>query len=208
MRYGGVMVNGIFDNIVDSIQSELASYAFVGREVIVPWLQRLLVKLPRKVAHEQGERGPCEVAHVANGAKSRCAGQASIRCAACRRRSCLPHAFVSCQADALCWECVAAQVSARGGHQPHDPRQQQAPPPAVKRGPANSEIEEALMSLKIERGASRDEMKRSYRALLAKLHPDRPGTPAAKAKRESQFKKVRAAFDLLTGPGGPYHEPS
>src|SRR5215831_9466258 len=49
--------------------------------------------------------------------------------------------------------------------------------------------------LGLSRGASADEIKKSYRKLASKLHPDKnPGNKAA----ESQFKEVNRAHEVLS----------
>ena len=47
--------------------------------------------------------------------------------------------------------------------------------------------------LEVPRGASAEEIKKSYRELARKLHPDKNPSEAAAAK----FKKVSAAFAVL-----------
>src|SRR6185437_8326898 len=49
--------------------------------------------------------------------------------------------------------------------------------------------------LGVKRGASDDEIKKAYRKLARKFHPDlNPGDKAA----ESQFKQLQAAYDVLS----------
>ncbi|MED6306596.1 MAG: DnaJ domain-containing protein, partial [Planctomycetota bacterium] len=52
-------------------------------------------------------------------------------------------------------------------------------------------------TLSIERTASQDEIKRSYRRLAMKYHPDRnPDDPEA----EGRFKEATAAYEVLSDP--------
>jgi DnaJ-class molecular chaperone len=52
-------------------------------------------------------------------------------------------------------------------------------------------------TLNVDRGASGDEIKRAYRKLAKKLHPDlNPGNKAVELK----FKEVQGAYDLLSDP--------
>ena len=51
--------------------------------------------------------------------------------------------------------------------------------------------------LEVERGASQEEIKRSFRKLAMKYHPDRnPGDDAA----ERSFKELNEAYEVLSDP--------
>ena len=50
-------------------------------------------------------------------------------------------------------------------------------------------------TLGVSRNANKDDIKRAYRRLVQKYHPDRnPGNKAA----EEKFKQVREAYDVLS----------
>src|SRR5262247_4478270 len=58
-------------------------------------------------------------------------------------------------------------------------------------------MKDPYQTLQVDRKASQDEIKKSYRRLAKKLHPDlNPGNK----KVEQQFKEVTAAYDLLSDP--------
>src|ERR1044072_1637283 len=58
-------------------------------------------------------------------------------------------------------------------------------------------IKDYYAVLGVQRGASDDEIKKAYRKLARKFHPDlNPGDKAA----EDQFKQLQAAYDVLSNP--------
>jgi curved DNA-binding protein len=70
--------------------------------------------------------------------------------------------------------------------------------------------------LGVERGASAEEIKRAYRALALRWHPDRHGqSEAERSHAEAEFKRVNEAYEVLSDPekrarydqlGGNYQE--
>ncbi|KAJ1481822.1 DnaJ domain-containing protein [Baffinella frigidus] len=53
--------------------------------------------------------------------------------------------------------------------------------------------------LGVERGASGDEVKKAYRKLALKLHPDK--NPDNRELAEAQFKRLGEAYEVLSDPG-------
>ena len=51
--------------------------------------------------------------------------------------------------------------------------------------------------LGIKKGATEDEIKKSYRKLAVKYHPDK--NPQNRDKAARKFKQVKDSFDLLNG---------
>lgn len=57
-------------------------------------------------------------------------------------------------------------------------------------------MDEPYRILGLAMGASPDEIKRAYRRLVMKWHPDRNGSPEA----EEYFKRIKAAYELINNP--------
>ena len=66
----------------------------------------------------------------------------------------------------------------------------------------NYEVEDAWAVLGLARGASSEEIKKAYRELAGKYHPDKVAYLGDEFKvlAEERFKKVQAAYEELKGP--------
>ena len=60
------------------------------------------------------------------------------------------------------------------------------------------DIEQSFEILELDRGASTDEIKQSYKDIVTVWHPDRfPNNPRLKQKAEEKLKEVNVAYDTL-----------
>lgn len=188
----------ILDSILGAVQAKFTGYASVASDILLPWMQQFMVRATPIVEREARSGAKCEIpAIVPPGVRQPCGNGALIRCAVCRRASCLGHVFVNVAAEAVCFECVGVAARARGQTFRHDQQQQQAPPPQQKPSPRREEIEAALKTLGLEKTASWEEVETAYKSLLRKHHPDRKRTEDGKAKATERFKRVRTAYDAL-----------
>ena len=65
---------------------------------------------------------------------------------------------------------------------------------------ANTTSDDFYEILGVERAASQDEIRRSFRKLAMEHHPDRVTDEARKASAETQFKRIAAAYEVLSDP--------
>lgn len=65
---------------------------------------------------------------------------------------------------------------------------------------ANTTSDDFYEILGVERAASQDEIRRSFRKLAMEHHPDRVTDEAQKASAETQFKRIAAAYEVLSDP--------
>lgn len=154
-----------------------------------------------------------------------CGRGARALCGACRRATCLNHAFFNGAGEALCYSCgrTAAQVAeaafqsapqrprqggpqpgpgpgvgpqhASHGHAPPPPPPNQRPQPTPQR---SAEVERrARIVLGIADDATREEGARAAKKAWAKVHPDKATSPEDKAWRTAEFRKITEALEYL-----------
>jgi hypothetical protein len=98
----------------------------------------------------------------------------------------------------LCWYFLAYRRRRRGLDGPHqggreEATAEEAPPEEVKKDP--------YAVLGIDRSASGEEVRRAYRRLAAKYHPDKVSHLGEEFRdlAAKRFKEIKAAFDALNG---------
>eukprot|EP00747_Dinoflagellata_sp_TGD_P186447 gnl/TRDRNA2_/TRDRNA2_43470_c0_seq1.p1 gnl/TRDRNA2_/TRDRNA2_43470_c0~~gnl/TRDRNA2_/TRDRNA2_43470_c0_seq1.p1 ORF type:complete len:368 (+),score=82.51 gnl/TRDRNA2_/TRDRNA2_43470_c0_seq1:156-1106(+) len=69
-------------------------------------------------------------------------------------------------------------------------------PLGARRASTAQQADDLYAVLEVKRGATADEIKKAYRRLALKWHPDR--NPDKQAEAESQFKKVSQAYSILS----------
>ncbi len=152
---------------------------------------------------------PCEVLFRAE----TCPQSAIAACSVCHCPTCLNHAFVARSGQVVCFPCVDRDISSRGagtrgeapGKPPPPPGAEpppgpgagrRAPPPRPQTDPLLlARLANARKILRVKRSATWSEVEESYKALLARHHPDR--NPQDRAAAEKRFVQVRVAYDLL-----------
>lgn len=207
----------LLDTILGAVQHEASAYTASMTEFVAPWLKRFLLHSVPKMK-EVGDAGVgCEGALlVPGGAPQPCQAQACLYCAACGKPTCLAHAFVNFQSDAICGACVMETcrekrrrigAPAPPPHRAYVPPGGQAPPPREERRappPPPRGVTQELMAraaaanktLGIEAWMEWPQIEKRYKILLKKYHPD-TYEPAHRPAAEAKYKEVRSAWDTL-----------
>jgi hypothetical protein len=101
-------------------------------------------------------------------------------------------------AGGLCWYFLVYRRRGRGPDGPHqgsgeEATAEAAPPEEVKKDP--------YAVLGVDRSASGEEVRRAYRQLAAKYHPDKVSHLGEEFRdlAAKRFKEIKAAFDALNG---------
>lgn len=148
---------------------------------VKPWIAKLTTQGAVKWLPSAALNLPCQVPFFFDGRPvSPCTHTAVGHCLACKRPTCLEHAFVDSNGEMFCYLCVVARLQSLDGPKGPDPRIE-----------AEKTLFWARGVLGVEEGATQDEIRAAHRKLSGILHPDRMGGD------EKRFKDVQKAYDLL-----------
>lgn len=169
------------------------AYQRLFKAAVLPWIQRVVENVPRVWYHPDVQRR-CDM-QVPGGT---CTAHAAGMCVVCRRDVCLTHAYVCSDATIVCAGCVNVarkHVDPIVNMPPNDSERREQPPP--KRGPTKDDVEKAYELLGVDEDSTEREIRRAYKELLAKWHPDH-APPDRKGRFEERFKRIRWAYDVVT----------
>lgn len=160
---------------------------------LVVWLERVQMRSAAKW-YPPGIDGACRVVTPA----SACHATAVGACCCCGRPVCLRHAMISADADLLCASCFGvakkhtttfdASACAPGAGKPHDS--------------SADALRQAYKVLGVAPNDEPDVIRKAYKELLRRNHPDGKKSETAKRRAESRFKEIRAAWDTISADRG------
>lgn len=155
-----------------------------------PWISSLTTSAATKWLPALVAEIPCQSPKRAEGQTVLCGAASVASCDVCGKPVCLHHARVDWAGGAICIPCVAAAVKQA---------REAGPPPGEARTPPRQPATEAAVAkaykvLGISRNASDDEVRRAYRKLSAKYHPDRNNSSKA---AERKFIAVQEAYSVI-----------
>lgn len=205
----------ILDFVSSFAKGEANDYLEVFQGVMAPWLKALALHgVPRFKA--MAARGiSCEASNERDGQRYACALPGVADCAACGRKSCLHHAFITWKGDALCWHCASHTVVQMSMNPPQRPeaeggwRRPNVPPPGghgvppqdEKRRQVELEVIRCLQLLGLPRSATASDLEAAFKSYVKRNHPDKVQDPRERELAEQQFKQVSAAYTFLKGVG-------
>jgi DnaJ-class molecular chaperone len=68
--------------------------------------------------------------------------------------------------------------------------------------PSDSTVKDAYRTLHVDEDATNEEIRKAYRELVFKHHPDRKKSETAKANASTRFKQIQAAWDTISASRG------
>ena len=122
--------------------------------------------------------------------RANCMALAVGMCTCCGRPVCLAHAMISADADLLCAQCFSVA------------RQHAQPFRAEPEPSQGGDLKGAYRILRVSEDASDEEIRKAWRGLSAKYHPDRKKTDVAKVRAEIKFKEIQAAWSTISASRG------
>lgn len=217
-RSKGPSVEGIQDKVVEFITSfakgEADDYLAVFKGALGPWLKLFALNAAPRIKGMMAQGYPCEASNERQGQRYPCDQVSAVQCAACGRKTCIHHSFVTWKGDAICWHCAShtvVQMSLKTppGQPPGWQRPNVPPPgghdvpPRGGRPPSDpnhrrmqEEVDRSLALLGLNRSASWDDVNKAFRSYVQRNHPDRV-PEEQRAVAQEQFKQVNAAFNFL-----------
>lgn len=187
---------GTFRRVMDG---DMAASARVGRwaealltdeaqdrlHLLLGWLERVQLRSMDKWFNRRISVR-CSVVSPVGACRARAAGA----CACCGRPVCLQHSMISMDADLLCAPCFAVARK-------HADRFEPEPEPKAAPEPEQPDLDKACRVLGVDLDASEEHVRKVYKEKLRRNHPDGKKSAAAKARAESRFKEIRAAWDTI-----------
>lgn len=148
---------------------------------VLRWLPRAATQMSCQIPEYEGgiPRGPCRFSAIET-------------CLGCGRPTCLNHAFVDSQGEAICYLCVVgirqSSVEVPGPQAQHT---QQPSQEAQARAHAEQRAWWARGVLNVQEGVPWESVRKQHRKISAQYHPDKPGGD------EARFKDAQMAYDVL-----------
>lgn len=187
----------IFKNFAKSEADEYIS-AFKG--ALAPWLKAFALNAAPRVKSMIAHGLSCDAHNEKDGVRYPCSHIAAVQCAACGRKTCMYHSFVTWKGDAICWHCASHTVMQMNVGEQHPswqpPRGHGVPPRQPRDEQRSSDVDKALAILGLTRSATWEQVNEAFRSYVKRNHPDKV-PEQERAVAQEQFKQVNAAFNLL-----------
>jgi hypothetical protein len=144
-----------------------------------------------------GVRCAVQVRHRGTGAKRLCGIAAAGSCTVCQAAVCIEHALASVRdGELLCDGCVVAMRRMYAGvAAAHGEPERVAPRSREREG--GGERATYLRRLGLDDSAGPEDIKRAFRQLAKKYHPDTKPAGKARERAERRFKEINEAYQWL-----------
>jgi len=201
-------IDGILEKGAEMLKNfaagEADDYVSAFKGALAPWLKAFALNAAPRIKAAVSQGLLCEAHNEQNGRRYPCSHSSAVQCAACGRKTCMYHSFVTWKGDAICWHCASHTVMqmSMGGAPPawNNPRGHDVPPRSHAPGPRDEDVDKALAILGLTRAATWEQVNDAFRSYVRRNHPDRV-PESDRAVAQEQFKQVNAAFNLLKDMG-------